>query len=89
MHAMSVVGYLIHYVVSTGLLISAYLRLVHVTGVRYKKCGSHSVYTLPTPTGAQHEYDSYELVPTGIRDVCTVGYIVGRVVFSKIETCMF
>ena len=32
MHAMSVVGYLIHYVVSTGLLISAYLRLVHVTG---------------------------------------------------------
>ena len=33
MHAMScVVGYLIHYVVSTGLFISAYLRLVHVTG---------------------------------------------------------
>ena len=32
MHAMSVVGYLICYVVSTGLFISAYLRLVHVTG---------------------------------------------------------
>ena len=30
--SMFVVGYLIHYVVSTGLFISAYLRLVHVTG---------------------------------------------------------
>ena len=57
--------------------------------VRYKKCGSHLVDTLPTPTGAQHTYDPYELVPTGIHDVYTVGYTVGRVVFSKIETYMF
>ena len=62
---------------------------VAVAIVRYKKCGSHLVDMLPTPTGAQHAYDSYKLVPTGIHDVCTVGYIVGGVVFSKIETCVF